>query len=408
MAAKAPASPTIIDACLSPLLFRGWFKDIRTWKGALSYFRTLYSLPKSAEDLAIARACTGLAEFPSTPVKESCLTAPRRIGKSSMLGLEGSWVAISRDWSRLVAPGEKAFIFIVATDKVQAAQIKNYISGLFSLTPTLRSMVVRETRETIELRTGCIISVKPCSFRSLRGYSCAAVFLDEAAFFRNDESANPDRELVVSARPALVNLNGILRVSGSPYMKMGIMFETNRNWYGRPGGPLVWKVTDARLMNPTISEETIRRAIEEDPQAARSEWLGEFREDLEQIFSLDMIERLVVPGRGDLPPVKGFRYHGFVDPSGGRSDSFTLGIAHRSRSGRLVLDVLKEAKPPFRPEDVVAEYAQALRSFGVAEATADAYAGEWVSAAFEKHGIADQRQVLFPSDDNYFSRSWSS
>lgn len=154
------------------------------------------------------------------------------------------------------------------------------------------------------------------------------------------------------------------------------------------------------MLNPTTSEETIRRAMEEDPQAARSEWFAEFREDLEQIFSLEAVERAVVPGRVELPPARGLGYFGFVDPSGGRADSFTMAVAHRSRSGRLVLDVLREARPPFRPDDVVEEYAGVLRSYGLGEATADAYAGEWVAASFQKHGVW-VRQSAAPKSDLY-------
>lgn len=400
-AKSSPAGVNPIEAFLSPLLFRSWFKDLTTWKGPFAFIKTLYGLPKGPEDLGLARACTTLSEFPLKPYKEGYVIAPRRSGKSSAAALIAAWTGISRDWTKLVAPGERAWIFVIAVDRAQASQIKGYVSGLFSLTPTLKSMVTRETREALELRTGCSISVKTCSFRSVRGYSCAAVLLDEAAFYRSDESANPDREVVAAVRPALANLDGLLLVLSTPYARQGVLYDAYRRWYGQPGGPLVWKAS-SRMMNPTISEEVIARAMEEDPAGARSEWLAEFREDLEMIFSLDAVERCVVPGRGELPPVKGFEYCGFCDPSGGRSDSFTLGISHRSRSGRLVLDVLREARPPFRPEDVVGEYAQLLRSYGLSELTADAYAGEWVSAAFLKHGLAVV-QAPMPKSDLYLN-----
>jgi len=48
------------------------------------------------------------------------------------------------------------------------------------------------------------------------------------------------------------------------------------------------------------------------------------------------------------PPVAGVGYVAFVDPSGGSSDSFTLGIAHaEERDGRLVavLDAIRERLP---------------------------------------------------------------
>ena len=41
--------------------------------------------------------------------------------------------------------------------------------------------------------------------------------------------------------------------------------------------------------NPTFDQREIDRAMEEDPDAARAEYLGEFRSDLEALFSIERI-----------------------------------------------------------------------------------------------------------------------
>ena len=58
-------------------------------------------------------------------------------------------------------------------------------------------------------------------------------------------------------------------------------------------------------------------------------------------------------------------YFGFVDPSGGVSDSFTLGIGHME-GPIAVLDCLREIGPPFSPADAVEEFAAVLRSYRLA------------------------------------------
>jgi hypothetical protein len=88
-----------------------------------------------------------------------------------------------------------------------------------------------------------------------------------------------------------------------------------------------------------------------------------------------------------LPRVEGVRYFAFADPSGGRQDSFTLGIAHAEKSGKIVLDVLRERRPPFAPEGITAEYSAVIKSFGLSEITSDRYAGSWVTSAFQANGI---------------------
>lgn len=81
------------------------------------------------------------------------------------------------------------------------------------------------------------------------------------------------------------------------------------------------------------------------------------------------------------------RYSGFVDPSGGSQDSFTLAVAHRDSDAAAVLDAMREVRPPFSPEAVVAEFAATLRSYCVTKVSGDRYAGEWPREQFRKFGI---------------------
>jgi hypothetical protein len=43
----------------------------------------------------------------------------------------------------------------------------------------------------------------------------------------------------------------------------------------------------------------------------------------------------------ELPPLRGVRYFGFVDPSGGSSDSMTAAVAHRE-ADRVIIDLVRE------------------------------------------------------------------
>src|ERR1700720_1090660 len=53
-----------------------------------------------------------------------------------------------------------------------------------------------------------------------------------------------------------------------------------------------------------------------------------------------------------------------------------------------VLDCVREFKPPFSPENVVAELAGVLRSYGLSEVTGDAYSGEFVRELFRGNGVS--------------------
>jgi hypothetical protein len=64
----------------------------------------------------------------------------------------------------------------------------------------------------------------------------------------------------------------------------------------------------------------------------------------------------------------------------------TLAIAHRDKD-RSVLDALREVKPPFSPDGVVAEFSNLLESYGIRRVQGDRYAGQWPRERFKVHGI---------------------
>jgi hypothetical protein len=118
-------------------------------------------------------------------------------------------------------------------------------------------------------------------------------------------------------------------------------------------------------MNPTVSEQVVEAALERDSSLAASEWLAQFRSDLETYVSREAVEACIEPGIRERAPVAGVRYAAFVDPSGGRNDAMALAIGHLE-GGISVLDLIREVRPPFSPADVVAEFAQTCGATGCA------------------------------------------
>ena len=396
---KTMKTMNLISAIESPLVFGPLFKDLATWRAWEVSLRALFWLGiDDAKDKALFTTCTGLAEPPAGGVRESFVICGRRSGKSYMSAVIASYLAAFKDWRPYLSPGEKGWIFIIANDKAQAGIIKGYISGIFHGVTCLRGLVAKETQETLELKSGVNIAVKTASFRSVRGYTVLCAILEEIAFWRSEESANPDKAILEAIRPALATVpDSLLLGISTPYSRAGVLFDMFRNYYGQTGGPLIWKAP-TKTMNPTIDKRLIENAIKEDPQAASAEWEAEWRQDIEAFISQELVQAVTVPGRFELPRIKGVQYYGFADPSGGRQDSFTLGIAHSEKSGKIILDVLRERRPPFQPKGVVEEFSGLLKSFGISEVTSDRYAGEWVTEAFREHGIDVKASELSASE----------
>jgi hypothetical protein len=248
-------------------------------------------------------------------------------------------------------------------------------------------LVLRRTKESIELTNQVVIEIHTASFRATRGYTIAGVIGDEVAFWRSEDSANPDYEILNAVRPGMATIpSALLLCLGSPYARKGEMWRAYRDYYGRPDDSIVVWRAGTESMNPTIPKAVIRKAYERDPAAAAAEYGAEFRRDIETFLSSDVVEDCMVPTRYELPPINGTDYFAFVDPSGGSQDSMTLAVAHRAEE-IVVLDAVRERKPPFSPEVVTAEFAELLRAYRIAHVTGDRYAGEWPREQFRKRGI---------------------
>jgi hypothetical protein len=139
-------------------------------------------------------------------------------------------------------------------------------------------------------------------------------------------------------------------------------------------------------MNPTLPADYLQRMAEDDPEAYRSEVLGQFRAGVATFIDAEALAACVVENRRELLPVDGIDYSAFTDPSGGGKDAFAVAIGHRSGE-RIVIDCVRAWSPPFNPSGVVADAAALLKTYHCNTVTGDRYAGEWPREAFRSHGI---------------------
>jgi hypothetical protein len=376
-----------------PALFARWFVSEESWRAWQAFLAALFGLSMSQDLAAIFRVQTGRQALPEAPAREAWLVVGRRGGKSRIAALVAVWLACFRDYRPILAPGERGTIMLLAADRRQARTVFRYIGGLLDGVPMLAALVERRTRDAIYLTNRVVIEVHTASFRSVRGYTVVAAILDEIAYWRSEDSANPDVEIVHALRPAMSTVpEPLLLGISSPYVRRGVLWDAFKTHYGEDADPVVVWHAPTTAMNPTIAETFVAGELAKDDAAARGEYLAEFRTDIETFVSREGIDACVVPGRFELPARRDVQHRGFVDPSGGSgADSFTLAIAHaETRDGRriAVLDALREARPPFSPEQTVAEFAALCRAYAVAEVTGDRYAGEFPRELFRRAGVS--------------------
>jgi hypothetical protein len=380
----------ILEAMTDPELFGKTFKRglLRgdSWRAWRAFLIALFGLPFDDEAREIFRKHTARSDEPSEQFREAYLVVGRRSGKSRVAALIATFVACFRDYSEVLAPGEIGVLPIIAPDRKQCQIILNYIAGYFDASPTLRSMVKTRLKESIELTNRIRIEVHTASFRSVRGYTAIGCVLDEVAFLRSDDSANPASELIAAIAPAMSTIPDALMLAiSSPYSRSGILWEAYRENFGKESPILVWQA-DTRSMNPTVNRLVIEAAYIRDRAAASAEYGAQFRSDIESFLDIEIVEARMIRQRFELPP-SGKSYTAFCDPSGGRNDSMTLAIAH-DEEGMAVLDCLRETLAPFSPESVCGEFADVLKRYHLSEVIGDKYGGEWPREQFQKRGIS--------------------
>jgi len=382
--------PSIIEAIKNPKLFGSLprFKKLETWTNWIVVLKAIFGLPMTAEDLVIFNRYTGRASPPLVGSKENFLIIGRRGGKSFISALIGVFIGCFFSFVEYLTTGERGVVLILAVDKAQAKVVFNYCKGIIEAIPALRRMVTAWRADEVELSNDITIAVKTSDYRSVRGMTIVCCICDEVAFW-DSQGVNPDTAVFSALRPAMATIPiAKLICISTGYAQVGVLYDMHKKYHGQEDDEvLVWQA-DTATMNPTISQSFIDKEIEKDPDAGRAEWLGLFREDVSAAFPLEVIEACIIPGRLELPPLPHvLQYFGFVDPSGGRHDAFTLAIAHLDSEDRIILDAVRATRPPFDPSEVAKEYSEVSKAYGLASVIGDNYGGEWPKAEFAKHGI---------------------
>jgi hypothetical protein len=176
------------------------------------------------------------------PPGEACaylwLVVGRRAGKSFGMALVACYLACFKDWRRYLSPGERAIVLLVAADREQAKILHRYCQGILS-PPLLESHVLNVTASEIELRGGVTIEVVTRSYRTVRGRSVCVAVLDELAFWRDDDSANPDSEVLNAVRASMATFgsDAMVIAGSSPYARRGVLWDAFRRWFGKDDAP---------------------------------------------------------------------------------------------------------------------------------------------------------------------------
>jgi hypothetical protein len=258
-------------------------------------------------------------------------------------------------------------------------------------------MVGRNTAIGFDLSNAVDVAITTNSFRAVRGRPILTGIFDEVAFWRDENSAHPDEEVYRAVTPGMATIKDAMLIGiSSPYRKAGLLYRKFREHYGRDANDVLVIRASTKTLNPTIDQSVIDRALEDDPLAAKAEWLAEWRDDITGFVSSELIEAAVDRGVAVRAPIPGTRYVSFVDPSGGMHDSFTAAVAHVDGTV-VVLDCLIEVRAPCNPVAATEQIAPVLKSYGLHSTMGDRFGSGFSVATFAKSQIKlDRRSTTAP------------
>jgi len=371
------------------------FKDLATWRAWLVFLRAAYGLPLSDDDRACFQRHTGRTEYRPPPGgwPEVVCVVGRQSGKTRIAATVAAFEAAT---AAQESDGTELYGLLIAQDqRASVRTVFRYARAPFDRVPMLAQVLANATADTLTLSNGCTVAAYPARPAAVRGLRARVVVLDELAFYRSSDNLPTDAEMLRAVRPCLATTGGKLFILSSPYAQSGALYDLHRRHFGRnDSSTLVWQA-DAPSMNPTLSADYLARMAQDDPEAYRSEVLGEFRQGVSTFLDPETIAASVETGVRERPPTPGIAYVAFDDPaSGSGADAWTKGITHRE-GDRIVLDVLRAWAPPFNPSGVIAESAALSNAYGLHATTGDRYAPGFVLEGFRTHGIT---YALSPQD----------
>jgi hypothetical protein len=380
---------SILDALQDPSLFGRLpaFRDLSTWTRWLVFLRALYGLPLDREGEALFCQHTGRSRYVVRPggYAEAVAVVGRQAGKDRIGGVIQDYQAITTTREE---DGTELFSLSIAQDTRSSLRTAfRYAIAPFQTVPLLAETVTGRTADAWTLDNGVVLTAYPCRPAAIRGLRARCVIASELAFYTSSEGNPNDVEMLRAARPCTATTDGRLVILSSPYGQTGALWELFRKHFGRDdASTLVWKAS-APEMNPTLPADYLERMAEDDPEAYRSEVLGEFRAGIMTFAPPDVIEACVEAGVRERSTAPGVSYVSFTDTaSGSGRDEFVLAIAHADGE-RVVLDLVRAWSPSFNPSGVIAEAAALLREWGLTTTTGDRYSPGFVLEGFRAHGV---------------------
>jgi hypothetical protein len=218
-------------------------------------------------------------------------------GAKSMICSGNAIVLSQKPITIPLKPGDSVRVPIVSTELDTAKATFQHLSGVMNSTPYLRSLIIKETADTIIVRhpTGLQVEIKVVALSragsSLVGRWMPGVIFDEAPRMGSDaEFVRSLKESFRAVRGRILP-GGTIMMPGSPYKPVGMIFEMFERYFGHPSKDcVVMKATGPNVNPGWYTPEFCEKFERVDPKLYRRDVLAEFDDADDSLFSYRSVE----------------------------------------------------------------------------------------------------------------------
>jgi len=209
-----------------------------------------------------------------------CLRSGRQVGKSTIIGLKAAKFALSH---------QNKLIMVISKTERQAGLLFSKILGNIQQLDAKQIKLKKDkpTKHKISLKNGSIILCLPCGDTGfgIMGFTIDLLIADEAAFI--------PEEVWNSVIPSLAITRGAIWLLSTPFIKEGYYYECFED-------PSFTSFHMSSEDCPRKDQQFLdhKKATLTKAQYAQM-YLGEFRDEVRQFFSDDLIKDICVCKKGD-------------------------------------------------------------------------------------------------------------
>ena len=344
----------------------------------------------------------GTTEQPPQP-KELILIAGIRSGKSLLAACMAVYSTQVVDVSHL-RPGEVPRVSLISVRADLATVLMDHLLGAINTSPYLKSLLIKEpTGDSIFLKHP---SGRPVEIKTVAGSRAGAtlvarwsagVVLDEICRMQGQDEAVINWEDQRRAATGRMLPGSFMVGISSPYQNSGPVYSTVKEHHGKPTPEMLVVRGRADFLNPAYwTPSKMQEVLRKDPQAYRTDVLGEFSDKEESLIATQMIDACTRKEPLVLPYSKNCEYIACMDPAT-RGNAWTLIIATKQHGKHVIAKAhqwVGSKLNPLSPDAVMREIASICFSYNIDIVKTDQYNSDALKDIAARYKLATSTLTL--------------